>query len=250
MIKLSIAGSVATLLMSRPPVNAISDDWMDRWHGALDELAGHPEVAVLHVRSDQKAFCAGADLNRVREGFASAGGADGFVEWIKKIQDLYARIERLPQVTVAEIGGAALGGGFELALSCDLRVAGTKVKLGLPEAQLGLLPGAGGTQRLTRRCGQAVAARIILGVEPVSGAEGLTLGMVHWAVPAEDLASFAAGLAARIGTMPAAALAACKRCIAAAGEPGEAGYLIERLESRRLIDRPETRERVTAFLNR
>ena len=95
-------------------------------------------------------FCAGADLKEVRARMDASDGADRMYAYVAGIQRLYARIERLPQVTLAEIGGAAMGGGLELALACDLRIAATEAKLGLPEARLGLIPGAGGTQRLTR----------------------------------------------------------------------------------------------------
>ena len=96
---------------------------------------------------DQKVFCAGADLKEVRARMDAPDGADRMYAYVAGIQRLYARIERLPQVTVAEIAGAAIGGGLELALACDLRIAANEAKLGLPEVRLGLIPGAGGTQR-------------------------------------------------------------------------------------------------------
>ena len=114
-------------------------------------------------------------------------GPDRMYAYVAGIQRLYARIERLPQVTLAEIGGAAMGGGLELALACDLRIAAVEAKLGLPEARLGLIPGAGGTQRLTRLCGRPVAARLILGAETLDGAAARELGIVHWAVPRAEL---------------------------------------------------------------
>jgi enoyl-CoA hydratase/carnithine racemase len=164
------------------------------------------------------------------------------------IQRLYARIERLPQVTLAEIGGAAMGGGFELALACDLRIAANEAKIGLPEVRLGLIPGAGGTQRLTRLCGPALASRLILGAEILDGTAASELGVVHWAVPRAELAQRAAETARRIAGLPAAALAASKACIAAAGHKERGGYTDELEFTRLLLSNAETRQRVTAFL--
>ena len=166
------------------------------------------------------------------------------------MQDLYRRIENLPQVTVAEIGGAALGGGLELALACDLRVASTEATLGLPEARLGLLPGAGGTQRLTRLCGPGVARRIILGAEIVNGRKACELGLVQWAVAPQQLEAWTRELAASIATLPAAALAASKRCLAAAEGTRESGFAMELHETRQLLGREDTRARIAEFLGK
>jgi enoyl-CoA hydratase/carnithine racemase len=146
MIVTRMVDGVATLTLSRPPVNAINDQWLTSFESKLDQLAKY-KCAVLHLRSNQSVFCAGADLAEIGWRMSLADGADRIYAYVARIQRLYARIERLPQVTVAEIGGAAMGGGLELALACDLRFAATEAKLGLPEARLGLIPGAGGTQR-------------------------------------------------------------------------------------------------------
>ena len=152
MFQISTAGPVTTLTLSHPPVNAISDEWVRIFDAKLDQLGA--SCAVLHIRSDQKVFCAGADLKEMRERMDMADGPDRMYAYVAAIQRLYFRIEALPQVVLAEIGGAAMGGGFELALACDLRIAANEAKVGLPEARLGLIPGAGGTQRLTRLCGR------------------------------------------------------------------------------------------------
>jgi enoyl-CoA hydratase len=240
--------AVVTLTLSRPPVNAISEEWVRAFDAKLDELGSAPPSTVLHIRSDQKVFCAGADLKEVRERMEARDGADLMYSFVAGIQRLYARIERLPQVTLAEIGGAAMGGGLELALACDLRIAAAEAKLGLPEARLGLIPGAGGTQRLTRLCGPAVAARLILGAEIIDGTAASALGVVHWAVPRAELALRAAEIARGIASLPAAALAASKACIAAAGQGGRNGYSDELEFTRLLLNDAETRQRVEAFL--
>jgi enoyl-CoA hydratase/carnithine racemase len=229
-------------------VNAINEAWLDRFHGCLDEIGARKDWRVLHIRSAQKAFCAGADLAEMRTRLASAGGIDSMVGIAAAMQKLFARIEALPQVTLAEIGGAALGGGLELALACDLRVAANEAKLGLPEVRLGLVPGAGGTQRLTRLAGRATALRLILTGEALDGASARSLGLVQWALPRAELSGRAADIAAGIAAFPLDALAACKSCIAAAQAPARDGYAEELAQSRRLYASDATRALVGAFL--
>ncbi len=247
MFKLSVADRIATLTLSRPPVNAINQEWVGLFCRMLDDLAARKSWNVLHLRSDQNVFCAGADLKQVRDHIDASDGPERMYDYVAEIQHLYRRIEQLPQVTLAEIGGAAMGGGLELALACDLRIAADAVKLGLPEARLGLSPGAGGTQRLTRLCGRSVAARLILGAEVITGAVARELGVVHWAVAQGDLAARAAEIARRVAALPASALRWGKVCIAAAAEPGDDGYRDELEATRRLLTMNETRERVQAF---
>ena len=247
MFEVRIADQIATLTLNRPPVNAINEEWVRLFVNILDDLAARANWKVLRLRSDQKVFCAGADLVQVRNHVDAPHGPDRMYAYVAGIQRLYQRIEQLPQVTLAEIGGAAMGGGLELALACDLRIAANEAKVGLPEARLGLIPGAGGTQRLTRLCGRSVAARLILGAEIIDGTVARDLGVVHWAVPRAQLAARAAEVAGRIAALPAAALAWSKACIAAAAEPGDGGYHDELEGTRRLLTNAETRQRVEAF---
>jgi enoyl-CoA hydratase len=248
MISLAITNSIATVTLSRPPVNAISDDFITRFAARLDEIGARPDCKIVHLRSDQKVFCAGADLAEVRRRFESPGGSEETFDYVSRLQALLSRIEGLPQVTLVEIGGAAMGGGLELALACDLRIVALEAKVGLPEARLGLIPGGGGTQRLTRLCGRATAARLIFGAEILDGATAVELGIGQWAASAKDLAQRASEIAQRIAALPSAALFGAKKCIAMAGDPADRGYAAERVETRRLSGNPETRERVAAFL--
>ena len=160
-----------------------------------------------------------------------------------------SRIEALPQVTLAEIGGAAMGGGFELALACDLRIAANEAKVGLPEVRLGLIPGAGGTQRLTRLCGPALASRLILGAEILDGAAAAALGVVHWSAPRAELAQRArprlpnASPTCRRRRSPPARPASRRPM-----QPGRGGYTDELEFTRSLLTNAETQKRVAAFL--
>jgi enoyl-CoA hydratase/carnithine racemase len=248
MFSMKVDDSVATLTLSRPPVNAISEEWVHQFENLLDELAARQDWNVLHLRSDQAVFCAGADLKEMRDRIDAPDGPDRAYSYVAGIQRLFARIERLPQVTLAEIGGAAIGGGLELALACDLRIAASKAKVGLPEARLGLIPGGGGTQRLTRLCGRSVAARLILGAEIIEAAAACELGVVQWVVPSAELAERTVEIIRRVATLPATALAASKACIAAAGEPGRGGYSDELEVTRLLLTNSDTRQRVEAFV--
>lgn len=206
------------------------------------------DVSVLHLRSAHKTFCAGADISLMRKLLVTPEGCSAMVDLIRELQGVLARLEGLGIVSVAEINGAAVGGGFELALACDFRVCSESAKLGLPEASLGLIPGAGGTQRLSRMCGEAVARRIILGAELVNGRDAASLGLVQWAVPEKRLESWTKSLVKRLGSLPRQALAASKRCIAASQCEALDGYKLELEETLKLYGHDDTRKRLNTFL--
>jgi len=250
MLAVSRRGAVAELTLDRPPVNAIDDAMIAALHAALDELAAGPEFQVLHVRSASKVFAAGADLALIRSWKDAAEPGAALSAYIERLQGLYQRIESLPQVTLCEIAGAAMGGGYELALSCDLRIAAEEAKIGLPEVGLGLIPGAGGTQRLTRLCGRGVAARVILTAEPVDGRTAAALGMVEWAVPRSALAEQARAVADRLATLPAHAQRVAKQCIRGFADTGTFGFQLERDLGGALLDAPRTQQLIGDFLAR
>jgi enoyl-CoA hydratase/carnithine racemase len=250
MVSTEQVGRVLVATLARPPVNALDDRLVAELDAVLDGAVADDSVAVLHLRSQLRAFSAGADLSLMERCFETPSGTEAMVGMVRNMQRLFDRLESAPVVVLAEIATAALGGGLELALACDLRVAACEARLGLPEAGLGLVPGAGGTQRLTRLCGTGRASRMILGAEVVTGAQAERIGLVQWAVPAARLAGFAHELAHRYAANPKAALAANKRCIAAATGPGRDGYAEELLETRELYGNAETRGRVADFLAR
>ncbi|HET8996803.1 MAG TPA: enoyl-CoA hydratase/isomerase family protein [Acetobacteraceae bacterium] len=248
MFHLQVAGGIATIIMDRAPVNAMSEAWVAGFHTVLDGLDARDDWSVLHLRSALKVFSAGADLKEMRERFAAPDGLERQLATIRGYQALFARIESLPRVTLAEISGAALGGGFEVTLACDLRIAAREVKVGLPELRLGLLPGAGGTQRMTRLAGRPAALRLILGAEQISGEQAEQLGLVQWAVPAAELTDTARQIAERYAALPAHAAQAAKACIAAAATPGMDGFTEEVAQTSHLLQTPRTRELIGAFL--
>lgn len=250
MLELSRRGPVAVLTLNRPPVNAIDDDMGDAFNRVLDELQASDDWGVLHIRSQGKVFAAGADLALIRSWQDAPRPGRALAGYIDRLQRVYRRIEMLPQVTLCEIGGAALGGGFELALSCDLRIAAREARIGLPEVGIGLIPGLGGTQRLTRLVGRGTASRVIFTAEPMSGDEAERLGLVQWSCPRQELEVRAAAIADRIGGLPVAALGVAKQCIAAAADDRGQGYTVERELGAELLNTPRTQELIAAFLDK
>jgi len=249
LIGLGVADRIATVTLGRAPVNAFNAEMFATFHGILDGLATRTDWSVLHVRSSLKVFSGGADLAEISTRFAAEDKMDAAAKVTRPFQELFQRISDLPQVSLAEVGGAAMGGGYELALACDLRIAANEAKLGLPEVGLGLLPGGGGTQRLTWIAGPAVAARIILAADTVDGKTGRELGMVQWAVPRADLEAEAKKLAQRVAALPPLSLAACKVCLRLARDPERNGFAAETEWTGRLLATEETQRRVGDFLS-
>jgi enoyl-CoA hydratase/carnithine racemase len=243
-----VAGRIATVTLERAPVNAFNAEMFAAFHAILDGLGTRSDWSVLHVRSALKVFSGGADLAEVATHFAAADKMEAAAKVTRPFQELFQRISDLPQVSLAEIGGAAMGGGYELALACDLRIAADEARLGLPEPGLGLLPGGGGTQRLTWIAGPAVAARIILTADRVDGRTARELGMVQWAVPRAELETEARKLAERVAALHPLSLAACKVCMRLARDPERNGYAAETEWTGRLLATEETQRRVADFL--
>jgi enoyl-CoA hydratase/carnithine racemase len=164
------------------------------------------------------------------------------------MQAVFAKLEALPVPTIAAISGICVGGGFELVLACDLRVAESSASVGLPEVNIGLLPGAGGTQRVTRIAGTAVAKRLILTGALVDGDEAARLGLVHDLAGVEGALQAGLRLAESLVGAPRNALAAIKRCIALA--PSEEGFAAEVSETEKLLGEEGTVSLIGSFLMR
>ena len=238
---------VATL--SRPPVNALDDKLIAQLDAVVDRAIEDDGIAVLHLRSDQRVFSAGADLALIAACFATPQGPDAMTDVVREMQRLYWRLEAAPLVTLAEIDTLALGGGLELALACDLRVAALEARLGLPEAR------AGPAARRRRHAAPDAAVRPGPGqaADPRRRthrrrARPSAWGWCSGPCRATQLADFARDVASRYAAMPKAALAANKRCIAAATDPARDGYADEIAETRTLYDHPDTRRKVSDFL--
>jgi len=250
MLEVSVADQVATMTLCRPPVNALSEEWGDAFEAELDNLERRDDWNVLHLRSTQKVFAAGADLAQIHSWTTLPLPGARLAAYIGRLQRAFQRLEKLSRVTLAEVGGAALGGGLELVLCCDLRMVAAEAKLGLPEVGLGMIPGLGGTQRLTRLAGSGVASRLILGAEVLDGATACQMGLVQWVLPRADLPEAAAALARRVAGLPSPALALAKELIAAAGSQDTRGFALERVAGGHLLDTPQAKSQIAAFLQK
>ncbi len=203
-------GQVALLTLNRPDrLNAIGRDVLGLLAAAVTEAAADERVRTLVIAGAGRAFCAGADLGEI-EALPDARAFRGF---IATMTEVYQLIADCPKPSVAALHGAAFGGGLELALACDLRVAETGTKLGVPEMKLGVLPGAGGTQRLPRLVPAGIAKQMILTGEPITAERAYDLGLVNELAAPGETRTAALGLAARVAAGAPLALAAGKRLV-------------------------------------
>lgn len=163
-------------------LNVLDEDCRAAVRRCLDDLGDHPNIRFLVLAAEGKVFLAGADLKELRKLHEPTA-----LEYAKAGQMLTNEIEDLSIISIAAINGACAGGGFEMALACDLRIAAASARIGLPETSLGLVPGWGGTYRLTRDVGPAVARQVILGGELLTADEALRLGLIHQVVADDQL---------------------------------------------------------------
>ena len=246
MIAFEINEGVGRLTLDRPPVNALDRTMIELLDSAIEQIRATDECAALIVQSNAKVFCAGADIDMLK-GFIFGPNAEEDVFTLSTtMQAVFEKLESLPIPTIAAIEGAATGGGLELALACDLRIASETAVLGLPELKLGLVPAAGGTQRLVRVAGRSNATKAILMGDLYGGAAALQMGIVDWATPRDNVRTLAAGVALAMADKPRNGVEAVKACLRLA-ESSE-GYRAESNAARRLIGDPSTRARVEAFL--
>lgn len=238
------------IALANPPVNAIGKQFVTEFHAALDKAEAEGPLAALVIESRQRTFCAGADLSLVASLFDKPDGPLEMLDYVRSLHALFNRIEALPIVTIAAINGTALGGGLELALACDLRVIKESASVGLPEAKLGMIPAAGGTQRLTRLCGEGVAKRIILAGDIVNSQEALELGIVQYWASDKEFDGRVTALAEQVAGLSTSALGWGKRCIAAAVDPAVDGFDRELAAPLDAMRNKDTRDRVAAFFNR
>ena len=245
-IRLDVAAPLATITVDRPEArNALDADTVRELHQALDAVEADASLRALIVTgAGEQVFVAGADVRTLlarttRDVLAAANNR------------LFARLERLPIVTIAAINGFALGGGLEFALACDLRVASTNAKLGLPETSLGILPGAGGTQRLPRIVGLGIANEMIL-AGTIFDAEGAQrVGLVNRVVAPDELMGAARELAERVAKRAPVALRLAKLAIQASSNmPADWGMQLEIVAQTVLNSTTDIREGMTAFLEK
>ena len=245
-IRVEMAESIATLTIDRPEVkNALNLETVNEMRAALTTLAANQDVGVLIITgAGEAAFVSGADINDIR-----ARGRDEGLAAINS--SLFAEIERFPRPTIAAINGYALGGGCELALACDIRIASDTAKFGQPELGLGIIPGAGATQRLPRLIGMGRAKHLILTGDVIDAKQALEIGLVTAIAPPGQLQIRARELAKKILRQgPLAARLAKLALNASARVDLDSGLLIETLAQALCYSSDDKLEGTTAFLEK
>ncbi len=204
-----IDGHVATLTINRPDkLNALNIETRGRMVQELDELAKNDDIRVVVITgAGDKAFIAGADISE----FEGRSPVDQYR--VMTDSSVFLAVDRFPKPTIAAINGFCLGGGCELAMACDIRIASEKAKLGQPEINLGLLPGGGGTQRLPRLVGMGAAFKLLYTGDFIRADEALRIGLVDEVVPAGDVAARAKELAEAIAAKSPVALRLIKQAV-------------------------------------
>ena len=207
-VRLEVEGPIATIRLDRPKMNAINAQLRTELHEAAVEARDRSDIRAVVLYGGERVFAAGADIKEM----AGLGYAE-ILTWGVGLQEALKVVARLPKPVVAAVTGYALGGGFELALTADFRVLGERAKVGVPEIQLGVIPGAGGTQRLTRLVGPAKAKGMVFTGRHVGAEEALALGIADLVVPDADVHTAAVEMATQYAQGPAVALRAAKQAI-------------------------------------
>jgi enoyl-CoA hydratase len=238
-------GVVLTITLNRPDVrNAIDKRMIQDLAAALGEAALDPEVrAIVFTGAGDKSFAAGADIEELK-----ARGVDEALERINAA--LFKRIEEHPVPTIAAIRGYALGGGCELAMACDVRIAGESAKLGQPEVGLGIIPGAGAIQRMPRLIGLGRAKELILTGRVVDAKEAERIGLVNRVVADADVLLEAKAIAKKIAEQGPLAVKVAKAALNAAAGGSSPFDALDALGQAILFESPDKHQRMSAFLGR
>jgi enoyl-CoA hydratase/carnithine racemase len=223
-VSLSVEDGVATIRLDRPKVNVLNMQLQAELLEVTREVTDRDDVRAVVLYGGERAFAAGVDITEMKD--------MTYAEMVKRsgvMQDIFKAVAHIPKPVVAAVTGFALGGGCELALCADIRIAADNAQLGQPEILLGIIPGAGGTQRLTRLVGPSKAKDLVFTGRFVKADEALAIGLVDKVVPAEDVYTEAVAWAKQFGNGPALALRAAKEAIDRGSEVDlETGIEIER----------------------
>jgi enoyl-CoA hydratase/carnithine racemase len=236
--------AVATIRLARPPMNALNAQVQDEIEAAAEQVASDDGIRAAVIYGGEKVFAAGADIKEMAD-----AGYGQMAVGTRRLQAAFTAVARIPKPVVAAITGYALGGGLELALCADFRVAGESTKVGQPEILLGVIPGAGGTQRLPRLIGPARAKDIIFTGRFVGAEEAHAIGLVDRVVPDAEVYDAALALVKRYADGPALALRAAKQAIDdGLGVDLATGLEIERLNFAGLFATEDQRTGMRSFI--
>jgi len=242
-VKLETRGRVAIAWLDHPPANALSPETVDALRRAWEAVSAAGVRALAIASANPRLFCAGADI----KAFTAMDDASGRA-YVAGTHELLRAFERSSIVTIAAVNGLALGGGCELAMACDLRVAAASARFGQPEIKLGIIPGFGGTQRLARLVGPAKALELNLLGEPIRAQEAHALGLANRVVPDEELLRSALELAEALAAQAPLAVAAIKRV--SAQSDLDAGIASEQAAFAEVFASADAREGIAAFLEK
>lgn len=246
-IKIEQQDAIGFLTIDRPEVrNALNEETVDEMKEALEMFRQEPSIGcVVFTGSGEKSFAAGADIAALKERSS--------LYYLQKgtMQEFYDFVESFEKPTIAMINGYALGGGCELAMACDIRIAAEHAKLGLPELNLAIIPGAGGTQRLTRLVGKGKAMEMILTGKWLTAGEAVQFGLVSDSVPQEELYEKTIDLARQILAKGPLAARLAKIVVNMGVETDiKTGLMLERLSQAILFGTEDRQEGLTAFLEK
>jgi enoyl-CoA hydratase len=237
---------VLVVILDRRPANALGPPIIDGLDAALDEAAGRDTRTLVLTSAVPGFFAAGADIKHM-----GTVDAASFTAYGDRLRGVLERLAGADLVSIAAVEGLALGGGLELAMACTMRVAGADARFGLPEVQLGLIPGAGGTQRLPRLVGRGRALDMMATARQVPGDEAHAIGLVDRLVEPGRARDAALELAAGLRRISRPALAAVVRTVDAAFDlPLEEGLRYEVAQIQELFERGEAKEGIAAFLDK
>ncbi len=243
LVRVEIDDSVATLRLNRPPMNALDRALQDDLAAAAGQVAADPGIRAVVLYGGERLFAAGADIKEM-----AAASYPQMDVASSRLQGAFNAVAEIGKPVIAAVTGYALGGGLELALCADFRVLGESAQVGQPEILLGLIPGAGGTQRLPRLIGPARAKDLIFSGRFVRADEALAVGLADRVVPDDQVYSTAVALAARYAAGPPIALAAAKHAIdAGLGTDLRTGLEIERLGFAGLFATEDARTGMRSF---
>jgi enoyl-CoA hydratase/carnithine racemase len=243
-VRLDIDQAVAVIRLDRPPMNALNAQVQDEIAAAAAQVTADHDVRAVIIYGGAKVFAAGADIKEMAEASYAQMAAD-----TRRLQDAFTAVAKIPKPVVAAITGYALGGGLELALCADFRVAGESARVGQPEILLGVIPGAGGTQRLPRLVGPARAKDIVYTGRFVAAPEALAIGLVDKVVPDAEVYQAARDMVNRYAGGPAVALRAAKQAIDEGLDVDlDSGLEIERLNFAGLFATEDQRTGMRSFV--
>ena len=238
-------GLVTVLRMNRPDVlNALNGELMEALTTRLTALDGDPEVRVVVLTGHDRAFAAGADIAEL------VGNTPVTIQELPMLA-YWERIRQFSKPLIAAVSGWALGGGMELMMACDMVIAGDTARFGQPEVKIGIMPGVGGTQRLTKTVGKARAMELVVTGKTIKADEALQMGLVNRVVPQELVESAALELAQTVAAMPPLAVRFAKEAVLMALDtPLEVGLRHERRLFSLLFSTEDQKEGMTAFLEK